>query len=88
MAISDDRVSSLLTSCSRNFSPAVCSFFFFVEYDIIFPLSPAFAVSQNVLAVMSGVLLVSRKDAHSSLKYVVKSGSLSRDILKRHLGVG
>lgn len=59
-----------------------------MEYDIIFPLKTVFAVSQSMLAVMSGVLLVSRKSVHSFLKYVVKFGSLRRDLLNHHLGLG
>ena len=59
-----------------------------MEYDIILPLRTAFAVSQRVLAVISGVLLVLRKNAHSCSKYWMKSGSLRSEVLKRHLGGG
>lgn len=59
-----------------------------MEYAIILPLKTASVVSQRVLVVISGVLVVSRKNAHSCSKYVIKSGSFMREILRHHLGGG
>ena len=59
---------SILIFCSRLFSNS-CSFFsLYEEYEIIFNLSTALAVSQRSVDDISGESFVSIKDVYSLLK--------------------
>lgn len=60
-------------------------FSFFVNLnEMIIPLKAAFLVSCRMVG-ETGEARVSRKDAHSFLITLLKGGSLTSDVLKRHL---
>ena len=55
---------------------------------MILPLSTALPFSHSNEGEIYGESFISMKDVHSLLKNESKSASLSRDVLKRHLGAG
>ena len=86
--IVDCRLLSCLIFSSSVFSNCCCCFFLNDEYEIIMPFMTALPVSQRVDRDISGESLISRKDAHSLLIRVVRSGSSKSEELKRHLAEG
>ncbi len=55
---------------------------------MIIPLKTALPVSQRIDGDDFGESFISRKDAHSLLIRLSNSGSLRRDVLKRHMVMG